>query len=442
MLLIHVPRLTNRLGYTLNVLFRVILKTDFEITAEDEIFLQSNLPKLCYGRQKIGDGLFLRSCDLLFQTTIEAQSPRCFKYEDTVALFPVHNVNSDFPFDIFAASFYCLSRYEEYLPHLSDSHGRFPASESLAFNEGFLTQAVVDRWAIMLADKISARYPELRFPTRFFDFEDSLDIDTAYRYRNKGLLRNIVGFSRDLSSSDASTEFRKRLKVLLRKEEDPYDCFDYVIDCHGKYQGMSLLFFPLMADYNVYDKPISYQNKEFRELLQHLCDCGKMGLHASYASMEEPERIVVEAERLSSLLHRRTIRNRFHFLRLVLPQSYNVLIDSGILHDYSMGYSEEPGFRAGTGNPYPFFDLESDCETRLTIHPLVCIDSTFYHYKKCSLDEAEAIYRQIIDEAKLVGCTLSVVWHNQCLSNQFEWEGWRPLYEKVLAYADAAKKNN
>ena len=441
MLLIHVPRLTNRLGYTLNVLFHHILKAEFEITVDADVYRQHEGPKLCYGKQDIGEGVFLRCCDLLFQTTIVEQEPRCFDYEDTVALFPIYNQSSVFPFDLFAASFYCLSRYEEYLPHFTDIHGRFPATESLAYKEHFLDKAVVDRWALMLSAKIRDRYPEQRFPTRTFDLEDTIDIDAAYCYRNKGVLRTLVGLGRDLVSRERKGEIRKRLRVLMRKESDPFDRFDYIIDVHSRYSGMRLKFFPLMADYNVYDKPISYQNVEFRRLLQHLCDNAKMGLHASYASHDDHRLIGIESERLSTILHRKTVRNRNHFLRLTLPKTYNVLIENNILHDYTMGYADEPGFRSGTGTPYPFFDLESDCETPLTIHPFAAMDSTFYYYKHSSIEEAEATYRQLIEEAKNVGCTLSLLWHNQSLCEDFGWCGWSGLYERVLEYADSMRKS-
>ena len=441
MLLVHIPRMTNRLGYTLNVLFRHLLKVEFEITTDADVFDGFDGPKLCYGPHRFGDGLYIRSCDLLFHTTIEDQTPRCFDYEGTAALFPVHNQSSDFPFDLFAAAFFCLSRYEEYLPHITDVHGRFPVSESVAFREGFLQTAVVDRWAMMLADKLKSRYQSMTLPTRQFDVEDTVDIDSAYCYKHKGLFRTLSGIGRDFVSATNRGEIRKRLRVIFGKEQDPFDTFDYILDVHSRYPSMRLKFFPLMADYNVFDKPISYQNNEFRQLLQHLCDYAKMGLHASYASTDDPKLVETESDRLASLLHRKTVRNRYHFLRLSLPKSYDALIDNEILHDYTMGYAEQPGFRAGTGSPYPFFDLESDCETPLTIHPFAAMDSTFYYYQKLSPEAAQKVYFKLIDELKSVGGVLSLLWHNQSLCEDFGWQGWRAVYENVLAYADAAKKN-
>lgn len=440
MLLIHIPRMTNRLGYTLNVVFRHILKVDFEITTDMETFERYDGPKMNYGLRRVGDGLFVRSTDLLFQTTIEEQSPRCLKYEGMPALYPVHSSESDFPFDILASVFFCLSRYEEYLPHITDVHGRFPASESLAFKENFLNMAVVDRWIIMLVAKLKQRYANLSIGPRTVVFEDTIDIDAAYCYKHKGLVRTLTGICRDFVSRENRGEIRKRWRVILGKDPDPYDSFDYILDVHSRMPGSKLKFFPLMADYNVFDKPISYQNNEFRQLLQHLSDYAKMGLHGSYASFDDPKLVEKESERLATLLHRRTVRNRYHFLRLALPKSYDALIDNGILHDYTMGYAEEPGFRAGTGSPYPFFDLESDCETPLTIHPFAAMDSTFYYYKKMSPEASEEVYRQLIDEVRSVGGTISLLWHNQSLCEDFGWQGWRNVYETVLAYADQAQK--
>lgn len=432
--------MTNRLGYTLNVMFRHILKTEFEITTDVDAFERYDGPKMNYGRHRIGGGLFVRSSDLLFQTTIEEQQVRCFRYEDLPALYPIHSSDSDFPFDILASVFFCLSRYEEYLPHITDVHGRFPASESVALKEGFLKTAVVDRWVLALARKLKQRYPMLVLSPRSVVVEDTVDIDSAYCYKHKGLVRTLTGMGRDFMSRESRGEIRKRLRVIMGRDADPYDSFDYIIDVHSRMPGLKLKFFPLVADYNVYDKPISYQNNEFRQLLQHLSDYAKMGLHASYASFDTPELVEKESERLAALLHRRTVRNRYHFLRLALPKSYDALINCGILHDYTMGYAEEPGFRAGTGSPFPFFDLESDCETPLTVHPFAAMDSTFYFYQKLSPEAAEVIYRQLVEEVGAVGGTLSLLWHNQSLCEDFGWQGWRGVYERVLEYADTFNK--
>ena len=75
------------------------------------------------------------------------------KWDGIPSFFPT-NDKCAIPFDIFAASFYLLSRYEEYLPHVKDEHGRFPVEESLAFQQGFLEIPVVDLWVKKLKEAL------------------------------------------------------------------------------------------------------------------------------------------------------------------------------------------------------------------------------------------------------------------------------------------------
>ena len=69
------------------------------------------------------------------------------------------------------------------------------------------------------------------------------------------------------------------------------------------------------------------------------------------------------------------------------------------------------------------------------------MDSTFNRYKKMSPEAAEEVYCRLVDEVRAVGGTLSLLWHNQNLCEDFGWQGWRGVYERVLARADDANKS-
>ena len=81
--------------------------------------------------------------------------------------------------------------------------------------------------------------------------------------------------------------------------------------------------------------------------------------------------IRVEKQRLEHILGETVYHNRFHFLRFTLPQSYQQLLACGISDDYSMGYADQIGFRAGTCTPFYFYDLENEIQTTLKVHPLL-----------------------------------------------------------------------
>lgn len=436
MLLIHIPKITNRIGYTLNVVFHYLLRIDYTITTDTDTFLSHNDAKLCYGSQRLGDAPFIKASDLLFQTSVEDLDLGFFSYNGTAALFPVYGKDIDLPFDPLAAIFYTISRYEEYLPHITDEHDRFSAHDSVAFKYNYLQVSIVDRWALLIRDLVVAKFPSWSFSSRTYDFEQTVDIDAAYSFKNKGLPRTIVGFLRDGIHRHDFPALRQRLRVIFRKEPDPYDTFNYILSLRDKHKAMHLVFFVLLGDYSNFDKPISYHNAEFRTLIQHLGDYAKVGIHPSYSVLENPQNIEKEAHRLETILHRTIVRSRFHFLRFHLPESFRGLLDAQMTHDYSMGFPDEVGFRAGTCTPYPFYDLESDQETDLILHPFAVMDTTLQKYQNMSPAQATEAYKSIIHEVRSVNGTFCAIWHNQNLCESDGWEGWRAVYEQVLDYAD------
>ena len=435
MLLIHVPKLTNRLGYTLNVVFQRLLRTEIGITTDEEYFLGHEGAKVCYGHKRLGDSLFIKSHALLFQTSIEDQEPRAECRDGQWILFPTYGRDLDFGFDLLAATFYLISRYEEYLPHREDAHGRFLAEESLARRAGFLEEPVVEQWAQMLRRRLQERYPDLPLAAPGYRFVQTVDIDAAWCYLHKGLFRTLMGLGRDLFVRRDPGEVRRRIRVLLRREADPYDTCDYIIESQKRAPGSHLLFFVLLADYGQFDKPASYLNPHMRELVQHLDDYAKMGIHPGYQSLEVPARADAEIKRLEAIIHRTIVRARFHFLRLRLPRSYRILLHAGIRHDYTMGYPDAPGFRAGISVQYPFYDLERDMETELTIHPFCVMDTTLHESLGLSAQEGLQRCRKLVESLRAVGGTFCCVVHNQYLADRPEWHGWRDAYGQMLDMA-------
>ena len=435
MLLIHVPKLTNRLGYTLNVVFNHLLHAEYSITTDAEYYLQYGDAKLNYGQERLGEGLFIKCHTLLFETTIEEQETRAECIDGQWVLFPVYGRDLDFSFDPFAAVFYMVTRYEEYLPHHEDIHGRFLTQECLAFQKGFLDQPVVDQWALMIRARMMERYPSHEIPHPKYLFVQTVDIDAAWGYLHKGAFRSIIGFARDLFVRHDLPEVARRCRVLTHREPDPFDSFDFILSTYQRAPGSQLIFFALLADYGTYDKPASYLNRHMRELVQHLDDYAKMGIHPGYNTLEQPQLADKEIKRLESIIHRPIIRSRFHFLRFHLPTSYRILKRLGISDDYSMGFADTLGFRAGISVPHPFYDLERDHEIEMLIHPFCIMDTTLQKYMKLSPEEGLEQYKRLIDSIRAVGGTFCCIIHNQNLTEHYGWAGWREVYEKMIDYA-------
>lgn len=337
------------------------------------------------------------------------------------------------PFDPFAAAFYLVSRYEEYLPFRRDQHGRFTFRDSVAWQQGFLKKPVVNIWAQELALLITKKYPEEKLRSKNYHYLCSLDIDAAYAIRHKGMLRNVGAMAKELFKLKLK-EFFFRMRVLLGKENDPFDTFAWHLGLQRHYD-LEVIYFILFADYGPYDKNIHVHNRFFQVLIKSLADTAKVGIHPSYASNGDVSTLRHEASRLSKVLNREIEHSRQHFLKLEMPRTYRNLLNLDIGNDYSMGFAGETGFRAGICDSFNFYDLELEHETPLRIHPFAVMDGTLCDYKKLSPHQAEEEITLLINEVKRVKGTFVSLWHNESLSNQQRWKGWLPVYESMVKQA-------
>ena len=341
--------------------------------------------------------------------------------------------NSALPFDVFAAGFYLLSRYEEYLPHIKDRFHRFPAKESLAYKNGFLKIPIIEYWLKELVLVIQSKFPDFKPASRKFKFINTIDVDNAYCYLEKGLLRTVGAICRSLLQFDFNP-IPKRIRVLLGKEKDPYDTFDYLLDIQKKYDFKSIYFF-LLADYGYNDKNIAHTSKKFQALVKTMADYVKVGIHPSWASNTDTHKLSKEINRLEAIVNREVIRSRQHFLRLDLPTTYRRLIDLGILQDYTMGYASQVGFRAGTSLPFYFYDLDMEMQTSLMLHPFAVMDGTLNEYMELPVDDAQYLVKELLDYVKEVDGVFISLWHNETLCDNRHWKDWRQVYEFTIEEA-------
>lgn len=432
MLLIYIQKITHRNKYTFNLIFKDILGIDWKPTTDPTEFKNYHGPRISYTTQPIGDELFFQSAKLLFDTGIKEQEFTVFEYRESKVFFAAGK-SSAFPFDPFAAAFYLVSRYEEYLPHIRDEYDRFDAKVSLAYQHKFLTKPVVNTWAGWIRDIIRDRYPELDFPEQHYRYVSTIDIDNAYAYKEKGLMRTIGGYLRSLLQMDFK-EIGIRTRVLLGTQKDPYDTYDHLLDIQKKYKLKPIYFF-LLGDYGVNDKNLPVDNKKFHSLIKRIGDYADIGIHPSFGSNEDPARLKTEINRLSKILHRDITKSRQHFLKLRLPGTYRNLIDLDITDDYTMGYASAVGFRAGICTPFNFYDLDLELETKLKVHPFAVMEATLKYYMKVSPGEAINYIAPLIEEVRAVNGTFISLWHNETLCDEKQWAGWRSLYEDTVKLA-------
>jgi hypothetical protein len=427
LILIYSHKLTPRLRYIFKTIFTDVLKAQVSFTNSIEEFEKYNSLKINYSRTKLNSGIFFQCSSILFETGINEQNINVFEFEGNTCFFNVGK-ESVFPFDPFAAAFYLLSRYEEYLPHIKDNHERFIATESIAFKNNFLDIPIVNIWINNIAEYIEKNHNNYQFQKRKFKYISTIDIDNAYAYKHKGIIRISGGLFKSLFIKN---NFIERLKVLFTKKTDPFDTFKYQFEIHKKL-NISPIYFFLLGDYGINDKNISVKNKGFQSLIKSISDYSDVGIHPSYASNSNDEILSKEIKRLQAITHIKTTKSRQHFLKLNIPNTYRNLIDNDIQEDYTMGYAEKSGFRASICNPYFFYDLDTEVETKLKLFPFAIMDATYQYYESCSPEIVISNIKQLMKKVKDVNGTFISVWHNESLSNEGIWKDWKKVYEEML----------
>ena len=253
MLLVYTYKINNRIRYIFNLIFHDLLHIELNFTNKISEFIAYDGPKINYSFHQVADEIYFFPANLLFETEIKQQTIKAVDFDGIKCPFPVFK-NSCFPFDPFAAAFYLTSRYEEYLPFRRDKYDRFDASESLAFNLGFLKKPVVNIWANKIAAIIHERYPQLVFPPRKYKFLPTIDIDSAWAYKQKGFIRNCAGFLKSLVELNLQ-EISERIKVITGIEKDPFDTFAFQFELLKRY-NLKPIYFILFGEFGQYDKAL------------------------------------------------------------------------------------------------------------------------------------------------------------------------------------------
>ena len=354
--LLYSPTNTPRLQYSCHFIFKELMANEFSIITDIDVFKKKTGIKINYSNDIIcNDEIHIKPVNLLFQKSITPQPIECFEVNNNKAFFKIFN--ADFPFDIFAASFYLLSRYEEYLPHEQDSYGRYAYENSLAFKEGFLQLPLVNIWVKDFLLTLQNRFPAFAPVGQAFTFIPTYDIDIAYSYRHKGFLRNIGGFLKSPSL--------ERVKVLSGFTEDPFDTYHQLEILHKKFKLKPIYFFLVALKNGLFDKNILPEKKAMYQLVQQHAREYITGLHPSWQSGDDALLLKKEKEQLEVMSQSSIAISRQHYIRFNLPGGFQRLLDTGIQEEYSMGYGSTNGFRASVASTFFWYNLQNEEATTL-----------------------------------------------------------------------------
>jgi len=423
-MLLFSPDSSTRLQYICRFIFKEQLGITYSITKHAESFEAHDGPKINYSDRRFNGSVFnILPAGILFENGINEQGISIRTGEHYKYFFEASK--SDFPFDILAASFYLVSRYEEYLPHEKDEYGRYAHINSLAFKEGFLKFPLVNIWIQHFGKSLREKFNELEIMLPKFKFKLTYDIDIAWSYRNKGLIRNIGGFLRSPGTL--------RLKVLTGLKKDPFDCYAWLDNLHSEHNIDPVYFFLVATRNSEYDKNISPYSHSMWQLVKQHAKKYRIGLHPSWRSHSNPGLIRKEKKILETAGNVPVRFSRQHYIWFDLPETMQQLEAAGITDEFSMGYGSINGFRASVASSFYWYDLKAEKISKLCVHPFCFMDANSFYEQKQNAEQSYAEMMEYFDLCKENGLTFISIFHNHFLGTDPMFAGWREMYEKFIA---------
>ena len=332
--------------------------------------------------------------------------------------------------DIFASSFFMLTRWEEYVNKTRDIHNRFPAYASLAYKNNFLDRPVVNEYLEMLWNMLKKLGIKQERKKREFEFILTHDVDVTYKYTS--LLsgtREIVGdIIKRKNLVLALNNFLNKILAHLKLKKDPFDTYDYLMDISEKV-GLKSYFFlhsssSAKQDINndKYLKKVGYKIKKRGHYL---------GYHPSFDAYNNFELFIKDKEKIENMIEQKLDIGRAHFLRFEIPTTWQIWEDAKMKWDSSLSYADKEGFRCGVCYEYSVFNIITRKKLNLKEKPLIVMEGSFTTYQpNITPQEMKYKIKYLINKVKKYNGEFVFLWHNSSFDGS--WKKFEYIYEKVL----------
>ncbi len=382
-ILIYVPKVTPRINYTFRQVCKRILGFNINFTTKIETFIGFKGVKFSYANQRLGNEIFIQAQGLLNEQGVNDLEISVSEWEGE-PYFLKTSTQSDIPYDIFAASFFLLTRYEEYLPHVKNKITDFPAEESLGYQNNFLTKPIINIWMAKFAEILKQKFEDVEFNHQNTNLKMLIAVEKAYKYRKHGISRSIVGFLSD-TFRFRFKEIYTRIKTWFIPDKDPYNIYDELVK-HRDQLGFEIFFMFQLGDYSIYTKNINHRKRVYKKLIKSMGDYCETGLLPSYEAIQDFDMFKKEIKRFEQIANHELTNILIKDRGINFPDFYVSLDKTDIEHDFSMGYYDQIGFRAGTCTPFLFYDLNLEQASPIEFHPYFCSTKAL---KSQSIDKLE-----------------------------------------------------
>lgn len=283
--------------------------------------------------------------------------------------------------DIFASSFFMLTRWEENVNKTRDIHDRFPATASLAYKENFLDRPVVNEYVEMLWNMLKFLGFDYERKKKNQQLFLTHDIDELSMWKSwKQVFRIAIGdIVKRHSLTLAMERFAEYFLIKKGNIKDPFDTFDWLMD-NSDSLGIQSRFYFMSGGVTQFDNRYTLNDPKASELIKKIQDRGHIiGIHPSYNAYNNSTQFKKEKELLEKVCGCKITEGREHYLRFEVPTTWQIWEDNGMITDSTCGYADREGFRCGTGDEFSVFNILTRKKLKLKERPLVFMDGRDYN---------------------------------------------------------------
>ncbi len=337
-------------------------------------------------------------------------------------------------YDIMASAFYLLSGWQEYYSHTRDRYGRFPYKASIQAELDFVTVPVINYYFEVLREALEQVYHvELQpDPWQNNSFATCLttDVDRLQSaWKAAGSQRLKAG------------QFGTLAHLLLKKATgfDAWNNLKEVTATAALVNAPVSFFFLAAKSYRQQPKNADYVilKPVYQKSIAALHQAGhEIALHGSFGTATDRAQLQAEIQKLPVPI----AGNRFHYLCHTPTQTTQVLQQSELAYDTTLGFAEHFGFRNSYCHPFYPFDFENqEAHTYLEL-PLLLMDTTLMGTNYMDLRPSQVLpqLQPMLQEVIKFRGLFTLLWHNENFSRFPEYPlaadepGWQDVLLALL----------
>ncbi len=420
-----VQKRSTRLAFTLDLVFTRMLGLEINVCSTMEEAGPG--PAIQYEEFTSDGALNIPDAGLLWENDYKSFPTEVIEHHGLAKIYFSEQ------FDLLSAVFWMVTEYENYRAPSFDHHQRYTLSP-IHQQLGLETNPIVHLWVSELEEQLMARWPELGSEQQkpLHHHQITFDLDNPWKYLHKPLWVQLGGLAKAFATLGFA-EIKERLKTLVTGN-DPNDTLENIYHiCPVE----STTFFILLENLHANDSRFTWRLKRWQKRINEIASKGySIGIHPSYLAMEKDGQIQREKKYLEEIIGTTTSKTRMHFLRYRLPTTRRDMIQAGIREDYTPYLPGTGGFPNGMMIPYPWFDLEKNQATELTLVPTILMDRTIV-----GSPGNPRYVNQIVPSKEFLNLLSIIIkgngafvlcLHNECLSESGEWKTWSRWFAEII----------